>query len=230
MGKGFFVVGTDTGVGKTTISVGLCAAFAERGVRMAAMKPCETGTGDDAQRLLQATGRELDLSLVNPYRFPLPAAPEVAAKQVNVSIELAPLEAAYRALAKDADLTLVEGAGGLLVPLADGVTMADFVLRLALPVLLVARTRLGTINHSLLSIEVLRQRGLPILGVIFSRTRRQIGPEEGDTIETIVRHAKVRSFGMLPFLSPTARTDTMKIAAAIEKSIAVDELLTALRS
>src|SRR5262245_43374770 len=113
------------------------------------MKPCETGDGDDAQRLLAASGRAPDPPLVSPYRFALPAAPEVAARRESRRIELPVIVDAYRQLASDAEWTIVEGAGGLLVPLAQGMTLADLIAQLELPIVIVARTRLGTINHTL---------------------------------------------------------------------------------
>ena len=224
-GRGLFVSGTDTGVGKTTFSIGLVAALSARGLRVAAMKPCETGDGDDADRLRAATGSALDRALSNPYRFPLPAAPEVAARRAHAHIDLRRVVAAYRALAADADWTIVEGAGGLLVPLTPRHTVADLIARLALPLVLVARTRLGTINHTLMSAEIARARGLRLVGVVFSRTERRAGPEERETIDTIVRHGKLRSFGVLPFL----RTRTPRaLHAALQQNVELDALLRAI--
>src|SRR5262245_30903876 len=136
-GKGLFVTATDTGVGKTTVSVGLCVALARAGKRVAVMKPCETGDGNDTEQLIAATRRRLDRGIVNPSRFTLPAAPEVAARRERTRIDLAVLARAYHRLAADADWTIVEGAGGLLVPLAPARTTADLVARLGLPLLLV---------------------------------------------------------------------------------------------
>jgi len=225
MGRGLFISGTDTGVGKTLVSVGLTAALANAGRRVAAMKPCETGEGDDAARLVAATGRALDRALTNPYRFPLPAAPEIAARRAGARIELGRIDTAYRTLAADAELTIVEGAGGLLVPLAGALTIADLVARLDLPLLIVARTRLGTINHTLLTAEVARRRGLRLLGVIFSRTERAMGEEESETISTIVRHGELRSFGVLPFLATAVREDTVALAKSFSSHIEVDRLI-----
>jgi dethiobiotin synthetase len=224
-GRGLFIVGTDTGVGKTTFSVGLCGALAARGLRVAAMKPCETGGGDDAARLIAATGRALDPALCNPYRFALPAAPEVAARADGTRIEVARIEDAYRALAADADWTIVEGAGGLLVPLDETHSFADLIARLALPVIVVARTRLGTINHTLLTVEALRRRGLTLAGVVFSRAQRSVGPEEGETVETIVRHGQLRALGLLPFLSPTARKSLPRLCDAVRQHVDLDQLI-----
>jgi dethiobiotin synthetase len=223
--RGVFVVGTDTGVGKTTFAIGLVAALVGRGLRVAAMKPCETGDGDDAARLVAATGRALDPALACPYRFELPAAPEVAARRQGAIIDLDRLDSAFQTLASDADFTVVEGAGGLLVPLTAEATYAELVKRLALPVVLVARTQLGTINHTLLTAEVARHRGLEVLGVVFSRTVRHVGPEEDETVETIVQHGGLRSFGVLPFLSATTRKDAQRLAIAVGDHLALDALL-----
>ena len=229
MGRGLFISGTDTGVGKTLVSVGLTATLVQAGRRVAAMKPCETGEGDDATRLAKATGRALDPALSNPYRFALAAAPEISARREGVRIELGRIDTAYRALASDAEYTIVEGAGGLLVPLAGALTIADLVARLDLPLLLVARTRLGTINHTLLSAEVARRRGLRLVGVIFSRTERAIGAEESETISTIVRHGELRSFGVLPYLPSAVRDDTRALAKSFSTHIEVERLLATLQ-
>ena len=228
MTRGFFVVGTDTGVGKTTVATGLVRAFADRGQKIAVMKPCETGDGDDAARLIAASGRSLDPQLVNPYRFPLPAAPEIAARRAGARIELGLIERAYRTLSGEADLTVVEGAGGLLVPLLGGVTIADLIARLDLPVLIVARTQLGSINHTLLTAEVARRRGLRVLGVVFSRISRKAGPEESETVATIVRHGELRSFGVLPWLSGPVRADLARLAAQVRSHVQLDGLLKTL--
>lgn len=226
--RGIFVAGTDTGVGKTTISVGLVAALATRRRRVAVMKPCETGRGDDAERLVAASGRKLDLALVRPYAFDLPAAPEIAARRARSRVDLGRIEHAYAQLRADADVTVVEGAGGLLVPLADGITNADLIARLDLPLLLVARTRLGTINHTLLTAEVARRRGLRLLGVVFSGTDRKRGPEEDETIATIVRHGELRSFGVVPYLPAATRTQPKRLAAALREHLALDRLVQVL--
>lgn len=226
--KGLFVVGTDTGVGKTTISVALVATLREAGLRVAVMKPCETGGGDDAARLTAATGRELDPDLVNPYRFALPAAPEVAARREGARVDLAHLARCYRALAKEADVILVEGAGGLLVPLTRRATTVDLIARLDLPVLLVARMGLGTINHSLLTAEVAQKRGLRVLGLAFSRGQRRPGPEEDETVQTIVHHGGLPSFGVLPWLAASTRRQPARLASQVRQHLALDALWASL--
>jgi len=196
--KGLFVTATDTGVGKTTISCALLSAW-RRSHRVAAMKPCETGGGDDAERLIAACGRPLAPSLVRPYAFPLPASPEAAAAEAQAPyVDIGNIRNCLAKLSDEAELVLVEGAGGLLVPIDPERTMADLAAALELPILIVARPSLGTINHTLLTVEVARARGLRVLGVVFSRAEARVGPEEPWTPSQIGRHGRVRLFATLP--------------------------------
>jgi dethiobiotin synthetase len=198
--KALFVTATDTGVGKTEVTCALARAFSRRGQRVAVMKPVETGGGDDAEKLIAATGRALELSHVRPYAFPLPASPEAAAHAAGAPyVDIGNIRRAFDSLARDADLVLVEGAGGLLLPLGGGRSMADLARALALPILIVARPALGTITHTLLTVEAARARGLRVAGVVFSRSNDRVGPEEASTPAAIERHGKVRIFGTLPF-------------------------------
>jgi dethiobiotin synthetase len=198
--RGLFVTGTDTGVGKTMVARALAGAAARRGLRVAVMKPCETGDGDDAERLIAATGRPLDLELVRPYRFSVPASPEVAAEAAGETIEIRRIEQAFAQLSADADLTIVEGAGGLLVPLGSGLFMADLAARLRLPVVIVSRPSLGTVNHTLLTIEAARRRDLRILGVIFSRAVASNGADESSNPSAIARYGNIPIIGSLPII------------------------------
>ncbi len=224
--KRLFVTGTDTGVGKTTVACALAAAFARRGHKVAVMKPCETGGGDDALRLAAATGRALDPALVCPYRFPLPASPEVAAAAAGGTIDFAPILMAAAALSVDADLVLVEGAGGLLVPIAVQLDMADLARALELPLLIVARASLGTVNHTRLTLEAARARKLDVTGVILSRTSETAGPDEPSNPDAIVRHGRVRLFGTLPRCLNTL--DNSALADLAERHLDLDSLWSAI--
>lgn len=221
--KSLFVTGTDTGVGKTMVSCALVAAFGRRGLRVAPMKPCETGDGDDAARLIAASGRVLSLDDVSPFRFALPASPEVAAAHAHGTVELSRIRAAFTRLTRDAELALVEGAGGLLVPLAPELLMADLAHALELPVLIVARPSLGTVNHTLLTVEAARRRGLRVAGVVFSRASELAGPDEPSNPGAIARHGQVEILGTLPRLTdalPGAWAD------AAEQHLSLDRLLS----
>ena len=176
--SGYFGTGTDTGVGKTTVSRALLAAATARGLRTRCFKPVESGCSraadgaliaHDAHALWEATDRTQALESVCLYRFEEPVAPGVAATRLGTSIDLGAITAAVSAArAASPDFLLVEGAGGLLVPLGGGQSIANLAILLALPLLIVARPTLGTINHTLLTIEAARSRGLVPRGVIFS--------------------------------------------------------------
>ena len=220
---GIFISATDTGVGKTFVSCALIRAAVRRGLRVAVMKPCETGDGDDGERLLRATGRDLDPALVRPFRFHLPASPEVAAHAEGTVVDVDRIVATYDRLAADADLILVEGAGGLLVPLAPGVLMADLAARLALPLVIVARPSLGTVNHTLLTVEAARQRRLHVAGVIFSRAVETAGADEPTNPHAIAHYGKTHILGALPHLAPETTTPST-IDEVAERFLLVDDI------
>jgi len=174
--SGLLVTGTDTGVGKTWVACLLARALREAGLRVGVMKPCETGlsAGDvaglpqhsDAALLAEAAGCSAPSEDVLPYRFALPAAPSVAAREAGSAIDVEVIVAAYERLLSAHDVVLVEGAGGLLVPLATGYDYFSLAQRLGLKVLVVARTGLGTVNHIALTDVVLRGLGLPPIGFV----------------------------------------------------------------
>jgi dethiobiotin synthetase len=180
--RGVFVTGTDTGVGKTLVACALVRGLRSRGLDVGVMKPVETGVGAagplDARALREAAGVQDPLDLVCPYAFALPAAPTVAAAAEGRGIELEGIRRAFATLASRHGCMVVEGAGGLLVPLADGVSMADLARALGLPLLVVARASLGTINHTLLTLEVARARALRVAGVVISHPGGALTPAD----------------------------------------------------
>lgn len=172
---GFFVTGTDTGVGKTRVAVALVHALRARGLRVAAMKPVSAGSApgepnEDVAALLQAANVPADIRDVNPYAFAPAIAPHIAAQQAGVQIELDVIARAFSRLAAAADVVVVEGAGGWRVPLNAREDMADLAQRLGLPVVLVVGLRLGCLNHALLTAESIAHRKLPWAGWVGSAT------------------------------------------------------------
>jgi dethiobiotin synthetase len=173
--RALFVTGTDTDVGKTHIAVALLRALAHAGVRAAAMKPVAAGIDPrtlrhaDVDALMGAAGVDAPRDEVNPYGYAEAIAPHVAARRASRAIDLAVIEQRFAALAARADVVIVEGAGGALVPLADCIDMLDIPARLGLPVVLVVGVRLGCINHALLSALAIRARGLTLAGWIANR-------------------------------------------------------------
>lgn len=169
---GLFVTGTDTGVGKTVVACALAEELRARGVDVGVMKPIETGVGSqgplDAIALAEAADVRDAMELICPIRLALPAAPSVAADAEHRDIDLAAIRAAFDALRARHECVIVEGAGGLLVPIRASFTMADLARDLGLPLIVVARGRLGTVNHTLLTLEVAAGRGLAVAGVVLS--------------------------------------------------------------
>ena len=173
--RSIFITGTDTGVGKTTIACGIAAALVRRGWRVGVLKPAETGCHvgsdgqlqpEDALRLKHFARCRLDVEAICPHRLRAPLAPLVAAQQEGRHIDVDELVRTHADTAATHDITLIEGAGGLLVPLAPGVTFADLAGRLKVPVLVVVGSRLGAINHALLTIRHAECLGLHVLGYV----------------------------------------------------------------
>lgn len=166
--RGFFVTGTDTGVGKTLVACSLLRACVARGQTAIGMKPVATGvaagTPGDVEQLVAASSVSAPGEEVNPYGFAPPIAPHIAAEQAGVRIELGRIERAFHALAARAQVVVVEGIGGFHVPLGGGVDTAQLAARLALPVVLVVGMRLGCLNHALLTAEAIAARGLKLAG------------------------------------------------------------------
>ncbi|HVC37995.1 MAG TPA: dethiobiotin synthase [Gammaproteobacteria bacterium] len=170
--RGVFVTGTDTGVGKTHVAVGMLRILAGAGLQVVGMKPVASGSvqttaglrNADALALQAASTAARPYEQVNPYVFVPPSAPHLAAEEAGVSIELSRILAAFHRLCSGADAVVVEGVGGWQVPLADGFGVPDLAKALALPVILVVGLRLGCLNHALLSARAIREDGLTLAG------------------------------------------------------------------
>jgi dethiobiotin synthetase len=205
--RGFFVTGTDTGVGKTRVSVALIHALRERGLRVAAMKPVAAGAepwqyNDDVVALMQAMNVRADAQDVNPYAFNEPIAPHIAAAMNGVRVEPERIAAAYARLARVADTVVVEGAGGLLVPLNESADIADLPRMLCLPVVLVVGLRLGCINHARLAVEAIRARGLEWAGWIGNHIDPEMAAQE-DNLAALKAWLPEPCLGVQPYLPET---------------------------
>ncbi len=220
--NGFFVAGTDTGVGKTEIARALCFLLAARGQRPAALKPVETGCErdrpEDALALREACGGWQPLDDVCPYRFHLPAAPLVAAEAERAEIDVERIEKLARGHAP----IVVEAAGGLLVPFARhaaplgrGVlTNLDLAHRLGLPVVLVGRAGLGTINHCALSAEAVKRRGLQLAAIVLNRVQADDDPSVVTNARWVTEMTGTRVLGPGPFVAD-ARDRPAALAALV---------------
>ena len=203
---GLFITGTDTGAGKTLVASVLLRAFAQSGLRAVGMKPVATGcraeahdrANDDVAALLAASNVHAAIDLVNPYCFEPAIAPHLAGQRAGCTISLARIRECYLALAGLADRVVVEGAGGLLVPLGPREDWRDLVELLDLSVVLVVGMRLGCLNHALLTAEAIRSRGLPFAGWVANRIDPGM-PCFEDNVETLRRKIPAPLIGIMPF-------------------------------
>jgi dethiobiotin synthetase len=200
-----FVTGTDTGVGKTVVACALIRALRARGIRAGGMKPIETGVG--------------------PQRFALPAVPTVAARAEGRRVEVPEIDAAYARLRTRYDWLVVEGAGGMLVPAADGLSMADLAERLRLRLLLVARAALGTINHTRLSLEVARARGQRVVGLVICHAGGALSAADEANLDALRADPGVRVMGEIPPLEP----DSLPPADCLEIDLLHDAVIASSR-
>jgi dethiobiotin synthetase len=203
---GVFVTGTDTGIGKTHASAALLRAMRLADRRVQGMKPvasgCECIDGDwrneDALMLIDAASSDADYAWVNPYALPTPTAPQLAAAEEGVVIALPVITSAYRQLAAQADMVLVEGVGGWLAPLSDDLDQSDLVHALDLPVLLVVGLRLGCINHARLSEHSIRASGCRLLGWLGNAVEPGFDGD-GRYFGALQRSMRSPCLGRLPF-------------------------------
>jgi len=176
MTRGWFITGTDTGVGKTLVTSAMLHVLAGKGERVVGMKPVASGCrevdgmlrSDDADSLIMAGSVAAGYDLVCPYRFVPAIAPHIAAMEAGRDIDIDIIVDNYRQLAQRADRVLVEGVGGWEVPLGERLSMADVAVELGLPVVIVVGARLGCINHALLTRQAVHARGLPLAGWVFN--------------------------------------------------------------
>jgi dethiobiotin synthetase len=215
--RGLFVTGTDTGVGKTVVAAAVCALLAARGERVAAFKPAVTGVDDPAPEgwpydhalLASAANAGQAANEVSPHLFGPPLSPHYAGELSGTMLEPTRLIAAARDAASSADALVCEGVGGLMVPLTPGYLVRDLAIDLGLPLLVAARTGLGTINHTLLTVAAARAVGLRVAAVVMTPWPTDPEPIERSNRETIERLAEVPVCGL-----PPTRPDSLAAAAA----------------
>lgn len=207
--QSYFVVGTDTDAGKTYVSCKLIKHFVAQHIATVGMKPIASGcdvdknqqlSNNDARLLTLASNISADEKLINPYRF-LPAiAPHIAADTVGIEIDTNVILEAFHALSKVAEVVIVEGAGGFLVPINQSQTLADLARLLNLPIILVVGMRLGCINHALLTVEAIKARDLVLSGWVAN----QISPDMQnfkENLTTLTRHIDAPCLGVCQYAS-----------------------------
>jgi dethiobiotin synthetase len=208
MGKGLFVTGTDTDVGKTVIAAGLAGVFKKKGLKVGVMKPIQTGgikksrklISLDIELMIKTSGISEDINLLNPYCMEPPVAPLVASQITGINLDIKKILSAYTELKSRYEIVIVEGAGGLLVPILNNYLMIDLIKDLGLPILIVARPSLGTINHTLLTIRQAQTYGIHVIGVIINAFKEdEAGIAERTNPQIIENLSKVPILGIIPY-------------------------------
>lgn len=207
--RGIFITGTDTGVGKTVVAAGLAAALKAKGIDVGVMKPVQSGCRrhrgklipSDSLFLIKTAGIKDDLDLITPCRLFHPLAPSVAAEMEGVEIDIKKIIDAYDKLSGLHDLVIVEGIGGLLVPIKKDYFVSDLIKDISIPVIIVSRAGIGTINHTLLTVEYARSRGIKMIGIIINNTvGKRAGLAENTNPEVIGKLSGLPIRGIIPFI------------------------------
>jgi len=220
-----FVTGTDTGVGKTRVSTALLRAYAKQHARCVGMKPVAAGCdwidgewlNEDVAALRDASSLKVPSSFDNPYALPDPVSPHIAAKLADERIDLSHIEASFHALRQHADVVVVEGAGGFIVPFQDDahewVTSADLAMRLHIPMVLVVGIRLGCLNHALLSQEAILSRGLKLAGWVANVVDADMAQQDANmaTLQRRMQAPMLAHWGFQPSASPFDLADSLTL-------------------
>jgi dethiobiotin synthetase len=238
-GQGIFITGTDTDVGKTVVTAGLLATLRKRGYDIGLMKPFQTDfieaegrlLSPDLEFVLKFVDLETDYDLMNPIRLREPLAPSVAAEVEGVEIDLTKVDRAYEELLELHQGLIVEGAGGLMVPLAKNFLTPDLVKSFELPIIIVARPNLGTINHTVLTVKVARELGIKVLGVIINGLKEaEAGVAEKTNPEVIAELADVPILGIVPYIEDLdSNADKVDLARIFEENVEIDKITNSLQ-
>ena len=206
--RGVFITGTDTGVGKTVVAGAIARCLLASGARVGVFKPIATGcrrrreglVSIDAEFLAHCSDSPFSLEQINPIRYAEPLAPSVAAERGNKQVDFGEMELAYSNVVDGSDIVVVEGIGGVMVPIIGAYLVLDLMVDMALPVVIVAPSGLGAINHTLLTVRACRERGLEVLGVVLNKYR----PEEASLAEetnprVIAELGRVKILSLIPY-------------------------------
>lgn len=237
--RGVFITATDTGVGKTLVASALVARLIQRGIDVGVMKPIETGVSratkaqSDGVRLRRAAGSHDPSAEVCPYVFRLPVAPFSAARAEGRTVQMATILRAFRALRRKHSLMVVEGIGGVHVPISGTADVLNLVRRMRLPAIVIGQSGLGGINHALLTLHALRQNKIPILGLVLNQRRpaqtKTARVQEQSTVSLLRRLAGVPVVGPIPY-SPSVNRNWNEGLLRLAKTASIMKLAKLVRT
>jgi dethiobiotin synthetase len=206
--KAYFIAGTDTGVGKTVVASAMASAFRLKGYRVGVMKPVACGSWEDSRLLKDAAQCTDTLADITPVYFKNPVSPNVASKLESMPASIAAIRRSFAKLKKKYDVMIIEGCGGLLVPVTDRFFVVDLIGLFKAEVVLVSRSGLGAINHSLLSLEALRLRRIKPMGVIFSRSQGgSLTIPETTNPQVVAKIGRTKALGIFPYMKSGCEAD-----------------------
>jgi len=224
--RGIFVTGTDTGVGKTTVAAAICAALAGQGVRVGAMKPFASGAWGDTQILKRCAGMAERREVITPFYFKHPLAPAVSLALEKRKINPKLLKGHARKLSKKYEFLVIEGIGGVAVPITDRFDAADTASLLKIPAVIVARLALGTLNHTALTVKHLQAKRIPIRGIVLNALGTDPrGLAERTNPKAVEKLTGVPVIGVFPGIPERRCADREFLARVAEKHIELENIL-----
>lgn len=225
--RAIFITATDTDIGKTVMASAIALGVRERSIDCGVMKPVQCA-GDDASFLKTVSRTEDSLEIINPFFFKRPLSPHLAARLEGRRVSIRKIMRCYELLLNRHEFLVVEGAGGLMVPVSDRFLVADMIKELNLEIVIVARAGLGTINHTLLTIEAAQRRDIGVVGVIFNQSSKgSVTVCEKDNPLIIHKLSRVRTLGFVPFLQLREGNPSVKELKYITEKIDIDSIMNA---
>ena len=229
--KSYFITGTDTGVGKTTVTAALASCIKKLGIDVGVMKPVATGMpqksglkSSDTSILCQACGVKDAEDIVNPVFLPLPASPYDVSKILDLKFDKEIIFEKFDKLKNKHDMLLVEGIGGILTPLTRDYFVADMVKRMNLDTIIVTRSTLGTLNHTMMTVKTCHDYEIPIKGIIVNNYDEKGGPAERNSPSTLHEITNIPILGILPFVKDYQNLEMM--ISHVEKNIDLKYLIS----
>ena len=229
--KSYFITGTDTGVGKTAITAALAACIKKLGIDVGVMKPIATGIqqksdfkSSDVSILCHACGVDDSEDLVNPIFMPIPASPYDASKMLDITFNKEIIFEKFEKLKQKHKMLLVEGIGGIMTPLSQDYFVADMIKQMNLETIIVTRSTLGTLNHTMMTVNTCHNYEIPIKGIIINNYDEKGSPAEQNSPSTIHEITKIPILGTVPFVRDYQNIDTM--IPVVEKNIDLKSLIS----
>ena len=229
--KAYFITGTDTGVGKTSITAGLAGSMRKMGVDVGIMKPIATGhpcnTGfksSDVTKLVEAASVKDPENLINPVFLSLPTSPYDATKLLELSVDMPLIFEQFKKLLSLHEILLVEGIGGIMTPITKNFFVADMIKGMGIDVIIVTRATIGTLNHTVMTCKMCKDYGIKIRGLVINNFDEKGTPAEKNSPSTLYELTNIPILGTVPFIKDL--NDTEKLIEYVDKNIDVKSLIS----